>query len=125
MLAAEDATFEDDAHFHNGSIVPGHGSNVVYTMFVGLNRARYLMLTGQALDATEAHRTGLVAEVLPREQRLARAWTLARQLANNSDMLLRYTRSVLTLPLERQIDDLLLYSVSMEALSTFDRSAGP
>jgi hypothetical protein len=35
----DDVTFEDTAHFHNGSIVPGDGINVVYTMLMGLNRA--------------------------------------------------------------------------------------
>ena len=38
--------------------------NVVYTMLMGLNRARYLMLTGQVLNAKEAKDLGLVAEQL-------------------------------------------------------------
>jgi len=124
VLAADDATFEDTAHFHNGSIAPGDGINVVYTMLMGLNRARYLMLTGQVLNAKDAKDIGLVAEVMPREQLMPRAWELARQLARKSDMLLRYTRAALTLPLKRQIDDCLPYSLSLEALSTLDRSAG-
>ena len=49
VIAADDVTFEDTAHFTNGSIVPGDGINVVYTLLLGLNRARYLMLTGQVL----------------------------------------------------------------------------
>jgi hypothetical protein len=44
VIAADDVTFEDTAHFQNGSIVPGDGINVVYTLLMGLNRARYLML---------------------------------------------------------------------------------
>jgi enoyl-CoA hydratase/carnithine racemase len=122
VLASDDATFEDTAHFHNGSIVPGDGINVVYTMLMGLNRARYLMLTGQVLGAKEAKEMGLVAEVMPRAKLMPRAWELAHQLARKSDMLLRYTRSVLTLPLKKQIDESLAYSLSMEALSTLDRS---
>src|SRR5689334_7938725 len=68
VLAADDATFEDTAHFSNGSIVSGDGINVVYTMLLGLNRARYLMLTGQVLGAKEAQEMGLVAELMPREK---------------------------------------------------------
>ena len=98
------------------------GINVVYTLLMGLNRARYLMLTGQVLTAREAKDLGLVAELMPREQLLPRAWELASQLAKKSDMLLRYTRKVLTHPLRRAIDDGLQYYLAMEALSTLDKS---
>ena len=122
VIAADDVTFEDTAHFHNGSIVPGDGINVVYTMLMGLNRARYLMLTGQVLNAKEAKDIGLVAELMPRDNLLPRAWELAEQLATKSDMLLRYTRAVLTHPLRKQLDEGLQYFLGMEALSTLDKA---
>jgi len=122
VIAADDVTFEDTAHFHNGGIVPGDGINVVYTMLMGLNRARYLMLTGQVLDAREAKDIGLVAELMPRAKLLPRAWQLAEQLAKKNDMLLRYTRMVLTHPLRKQLDEGLQYFLAMEALSTLDKS---
>ena len=122
VIAADDVTFEDTAHFHNGGIVPGDGINVVYTMLMGLNRARYLMLTGQVLMAQEAKDIGLVAELMPREKLLPRAWQLAEQLAKKNDMLLRYTRMVLTHPLRKQLDEGLQYFLAMEALSTLDKS---
>ncbi len=81
VIAADDASFEDTAHFHLGNIVPGDGINIVYTMLLGLNRARYLMLTGQVLSARDAKDMGLVAELLPRHELLPRAWALAQQLA--------------------------------------------
>jgi enoyl-CoA hydratase/carnithine racemase len=118
VLAADDATFEDTAHFHNGGIVPGDGINVIYTMLLGLNRARYLMLMGQVLEAREAKELGLVAEVMPREKLLARAWEIATRLAAKPDMLLRYTRAVLTHPLRRALEDGMQYYLAMETLST-------
>ena len=122
VIAADDVTFEDTAHFHNGGIVPGDGINVVYTMLMGLNRARYLMLTGQVLNAREAKDIGLVAELMPREKLVPRAWQLAEQLAKKNDMLLRYTRMVLTHPLRKQLDEGLQYFLAMEALSTLDKA---
>ena len=107
--------------FHNGSIVPGDGINVLYTMLLGLNRARYLMLTGQVLGAKEAKDMGLVAELWPRENLLPRAWELARQLAKKPEMLLRYTRAVLTHPLRRLLDEGMPFYLAMEALSTLDK----
>ncbi|MBI2527363.1 MAG: enoyl-CoA hydratase/isomerase family protein [Candidatus Rokubacteria bacterium] len=120
VLAAEDATFEDTAHFQLGGHVPGDGINVVYTMLLGLNRARYLMLTGQVLSAAEAKDLGLVAEVMPRRALLPRAWELARQLAAKPDLLLRYTRLVLIHPLRKAIDEGLGYFLSLETLATLD-----
>ena len=121
VIAADDATFEDTAHFHNGSIAPGDGINVLYTMLLGLNRARYLMLTGQVLSAKEAKDIGLVAEIWPRGTLLPRAWELARQLAKKPEMLLRYTRAVLTHPLRRLLDEGMPFYLAMEALSTLDK----
>jgi enoyl-CoA hydratase/carnithine racemase len=91
-------------------------------MLMGLNRARYLMLTGQVLNAKEAKDIGLVAELMPRDKLLPRAWELAEQLATKSDMLLRYTRAVLTHPLRKQLDEGLQYFLGMEALSTLDKA---
>jgi enoyl-CoA hydratase/carnithine racemase len=76
------------------------------------------------LTAREAKDLGLVGELVPRERLLPRAWELANQLARKSDMLLRYTRKVLTHPLRKAIDDGLQYYLAMEALSTLDRSQG-
>lgn len=121
VIAADDATFEDTAHFHNGSIAPGDGINVIYTMLMGLNRARYLMLTGQVLTAKEAKDMGLVSELLPRDKLLPRAWELAEQLAKKPDTLLRNTRLLLTHPLRKAIDDGLDYYLSLEMLSVLGR----
>jgi crotonobetainyl-CoA hydratase len=41
-----------------------------------------LLLTGRWMDAAEAHRWGLVNEVLPADRLMDRAWELARLLAS-------------------------------------------
>jgi enoyl-CoA hydratase/carnithine racemase len=121
VLAADDATFEDTAHFDVASQVPGDGINIVYTMLLGINRARYFMLTGQILSASEAKDLGLVAELMPREKLLARAWELAERLATKNDLLLRYTRIVLTQPLRNWMERDVIYHLGMEALAKLDK----
>jgi len=121
VLAADDASFEDTAHFHIASQVPGDGINIVYTMLLGLNRARYFMLTGQVLSAREAKELGLVAELMPRERLLARAWEIAEQLSRKNDLLLRYTRVVLTQPLRSWMERDVVYHLGMEALAKLDK----
>src|ERR1700690_585617 len=51
---------------------------------VGHKVARDLLLTGRLFDATEAHRYGLVNEIVPAENLLTRATELATQLLENS-----------------------------------------
>jgi enoyl-CoA hydratase/carnithine racemase len=123
VIAADDVTFEDTAHFANGGIVPGDGINVVYTLLLGLNRARYLMLMGQVLQAQEAKDLGLVAELMPREKLMPRAWEIAAHLAKKPDTLLRYTRAVLTHPLRKALEDGMPYYLAMETLSTLTKKS--
>lgn len=76
VLAADTAIFQDSMHFAMGN-VPGDGVNVVWTHLLGPNRGRYFLLTGQTLSAHEAANLGIVSEVLPVDELLARAWEVA------------------------------------------------
>src|SRR5205814_3814788 len=58
---------------------------------VGHKIARGLVLTGRLCDAAEGHRLGLVNEVVPVEQLIARARELAGQLMENSPASRRMT----------------------------------
>ncbi len=120
VIAADDASFEDTAHFHLGGHVPGDGINVIYTMLLGINRARYFMFMGEVINAREAKELGLVSELMPRDRLLPRAWDIARQLAKKPDLLLRNTRIVLTQPLKKMMDEGIGYFTAMEALATLD-----
>jgi enoyl-CoA hydratase/carnithine racemase len=119
VLAADEATFQDSAHFPNG-LIPGDGMHVVYPLLLGMNRGRYFLLTGQTLTAHQAHELGLVNEVLPSRELLPRAWTLAEQLAQRPPLVLRYSRVLLTEHLKRQMHDLLGYGLALEGLGVAD-----
>jgi len=57
--------------------------------------ARYLLLTGELIDAAEAHRAGLINEVVAPAQLLERAHTLATHLAEGGPQALANTKSLL------------------------------
>jgi enoyl-CoA hydratase/carnithine racemase len=93
VLAADTAQFQDSAHFPS-DVVPGDGMHIVMPLLLGLNRGRYYLLTGQTLDARKAHEFGLVAEVLPPDRLMARAWELAEELAKKPTLAPPDARSV-------------------------------
>ena len=124
VLASDTAAFQDSAHFASG-LVPGDGVHIVYPMLLGMNRGRYFLLTGQTLDATEAKTLGLVAEVLPPDQVLPRAWELAEELTRRPTLLLRYTRLMFTEYLRRRMQDLLGYGLAMEGLALMEKPEAP
>jgi len=120
VLAADTAAFQDSAHFPSG-LVPGDGMHIVMPMLLGLNRGRYYLLTGQTLSAQEAKELGLVAEVLPPDQVLPRAWEHARALTQKPTLLLRYTRLMFTEYVRRRMQDLLGYGLAMEGLALMEK----
>lgn len=113
VLASEDACFQDLAHFPRG-MVPGDGQHVIWPLLVGWNRARHLLLTGKKLGAQEALEWGVVAEVLPKERLLERAFELARELARRPPLTLRYTRLLFTQGLKRAFLDELAHGLARE-----------
>ena len=117
VLASDDTVFQDSGHFMSG-LIPGDGMHVVYPMLLGMNRGRYFLLTGQSLDARKALELGLVAEVLPRQELLPRAWALAEQMIQQPPLVLRYSRVLLTQHIKRQMLELLGYGLALEGLGS-------
>jgi methylglutaconyl-CoA hydratase len=63
---------------------------------VGEKVARDLLLTGRIFDAAEAHRIGLINEIVPADKLMTRARELAASLSENSPVSLEYTKRLLT-----------------------------
>jgi enoyl-CoA hydratase/carnithine racemase len=120
VLASDTAAFQDSAHFMSG-LVPGDGMHIVMPMLMGMNRGRYFLLTGQTLSAQEAKDLGLVAEILPPDKVLARAWELAEGLTQRPTLLLRYTRLMFSEYIRKRMQDLLGYGLAMEGLALMEK----
>ncbi|HEU4401794.1 MAG TPA: enoyl-CoA hydratase-related protein [Candidatus Polarisedimenticolia bacterium] len=71
-------------------IIPGYGGTQRLSRLVGRGRALELILTGEAIDAREAHRIGLVNRVVPPADLLPATETLARLLLARGPVALRY-----------------------------------
>jgi enoyl-CoA hydratase len=79
VVAAESAVFAD-THVKMG-IGAGDGGQVIWPFLMGVNRAKYYLMTGDRLDAAEAERLGLVNFVVPDDELMDRALEIADRLA--------------------------------------------
>ena len=74
----------------NLGLIPGYGGTQRLSRLVGSTRALYWLLTGDMFDAQKALEIGLVNEVVPQDQLLARATELATLLASKAPIARRY-----------------------------------
>lgn len=68
------------------------GSSYLLPRLVGLSRASELLLTGRFIMAQRAKEIGLVSEVLPAEQAMVEAFSIANDMLKGSPMGLRLTK---------------------------------
>jgi methylglutaconyl-CoA hydratase len=71
---------------------------------IGEKHARDLLLTGRIIDAQEAHRMGLINEIVAAEKLMSRAQELAAQLMENSPASLTSTKRLLSDHARRGLD---------------------
>ncbi|MGB6059435.1 MAG: enoyl-CoA hydratase/isomerase family protein [Microthrixaceae bacterium] len=116
VVASEQATFQDTAHFISKT-PPGDGQHVILPLAMGINRARYFLLTGQEIKADDAYRFGLISEVVPHGTALERAWELADLLMKQPPLVLRNSRLIMTQIIKRDMHDFLEYGLNLEALA--------
>jgi enoyl-CoA hydratase len=62
-------------------IIPGYGGTQRLVQYIGKSKAMELLMTGDMIDAREAHRLGLVNYVLPLEGLLEKAQELIKKIA--------------------------------------------
>jgi enoyl-CoA hydratase len=72
-------------------IVPGYGATQRLPRLVGRGRALELLLSGESIDAAEAHRIGLVNAVVPQQELLAAAKQWAGKVISNGPLAVALT----------------------------------
>ncbi|MCE9668907.1 enoyl-CoA hydratase [Myxococcus stipitatus] len=89
-------------------IMPGAGGTQRLTRAVGKFKAMKLLLTGEPVTAREAEAMGLVTEVVPDDQVLARALALARKVARLPPLAVRQIKEVVLAGQDAPLADALL-----------------
>jgi enoyl-CoA hydratase/carnithine racemase len=114
-LASKTAKFAES--FVKVGIIPGDGGAWLLPRVVGLSKAAEMAFTGEAIDAEEALRCGLVSTVTEPENLLEAAYAVARRIAVNPGPTLRLTKKLMREGQHMRLDSLLELSAAFQALA--------
>jgi enoyl-CoA hydratase len=114
-IMAEDS-YLADPHVSIG-LVPGDGGTVLWPLLAGLPAARAYLLTGDRVSAVEAHRLGLVHQVVPGDGLLEAARGFADKIATRPAFAVRETKRALNLHLGRAAEISFDAAIEAEARS--------
>lgn len=103
VLACETAAFHMP-FAPNLGIVPDAGASWMVARALGRNRALPLMLTGEKIPASDAHHWGLVWRLVPDEDLLAQALSMAEALARAPAEVLPWLRRAVELASQQSFD---------------------
>lgn len=119
-----DAVFADptariaDPHVRAG-IVAGDGGAVVWPLILGPMLAKRHLMSGDPLSAEDAHRLGLVSDLVPPERLEADTLAYAQRLAAGALMAIRYTKVAANTHL-RHWTTMILEACLAHEMRTFD-----
>jgi enoyl-CoA hydratase len=86
-------------------IIPGYGGTLRLPRIVGKGRALELILTGEMIDAAEAHRIGLANRVVPQDRLTEEARSLMQTILRNGPVALGLAIECTTRGMELSVDD--------------------
>ena len=123
-IAAEDARF-GFPEIRLG-LIPGHGGTQRLPRIVGRTKATEMILTGDEIDAAEAHRVELVSRVVRSEDLLSAAKGIADKLATHAPIAVRFAREAVNEGMDMTVDQGLHLETDLSVLlqTTEDRAEG-
>ncbi len=97
-------------------VMPGAGGTQRLPRLVGKGRALQLILTGEVISAQEAYRIGLVNEIVPSPNLIARAEAILSQIISNAPLGVKFSIEAVNKGLEASISEGLLLEASLFAV---------
>ena len=108
-------------------LIPAGGSLVRLPRQIPYCKAMEILLIGDALSAEEAHRIGLINEIVPADQLMARAEEIARKIAENGPLAVAKCKEAVLrgsgLPLEQAFE--IEGGCARDVLTSQDAVEGP
>jgi enoyl-CoA hydratase len=100
-------------------LVAGDGGALIWPQLVGYARARELLMTGEMMTASEARTLGLINHVVPGESLDAKVAELVGKLLANPRWAVRWTKTVVNIPLRALAAQTMDAAVGWESVSNF------
>jgi enoyl-CoA hydratase/carnithine racemase len=107
-------------------VMPGYGGTQRLPRLIGKGRALQLILSGEIIDAQEAYRIGLVNEVVPAANLIARVEALLNQIISNAPVGVKYSIEAVNKGLDTSLSEGFLLEASLFAIcaGTEDKKEG-
>lgn len=134
VVASEKAKI-GDAHANFG-VLPGAGGSAILPRIIGVNRAKYLLFTGDFISANQMKEYGFVHEVVSPEELESTVQAIAEKIAEKSPLVLKKMKQLvrdgleqpLELALKQELLSLKVHTQSydmMEGLNAFAEKRKP
>ncbi|MCI0796097.1 MAG: enoyl-CoA hydratase/isomerase family protein [Chloroflexi bacterium] len=123
-IASETARFSET--FIRRGLIPADGSCWQLPRMIGLSNTFLLQYTGDAIEAREAYRLGMVSKVVPHSELMATTMELATRLANGPTYSMALTKKLIQESLFKNLEESLLLAGPAQniARSTSDHKEG-
>ena len=107
-------------------LIPGYGGTQRLPRLVGKGLAMQQILTGEMISAQDAHRIGLVNEVMPQAELIARAEAIAAKIIANSPLAIQYAMEAVNRGYDMMLADGLFLEATLFAVccATEDKNEG-
>jgi enoyl-CoA hydratase/carnithine racemase len=107
-------------------IIAGYGGSQRLPRLVGRGLAMQILLTGEMISAAEAHRIGLVNEVVPQAELLPRAEAIAQKIIANAPLAVQYTMEAVNHGMDMTLSEGLFLEATLFAVAcaTEDKKEG-
>ncbi len=124
IIAAENATFQQPEV--KWAVMAGWGATQRLPRFVSRAKAAEMLLMGNAIDANEAYRIGLVNKVVPLEQLMPTAREWAAKICKSGPLAVRATKEAMLRGFDMGFEDGLLLEKNLaeRMLTTEDYEEG-
>ena len=121
VVAGRGARF-GDTHVNMG-IGPGDGGQVIWPLLMGVNRAKYHLMTGEHIAAEDAHAAGPVNFVVDEGAALERALEIGTRLAEGPTQAIRAAKAGVNQYMKFVSNLVLPYSFALEQATFATRDA--
>ena len=107
-------------------IIPGYGGTQRLPRLVGTGLAMQMLLTGEMITAQEAHRIGLVNEVVPADRLIARAEEIAQKIIGMAPLAIQYCMEAVNQGMNMTLPDGLFLEATLFGIccATEDKKEG-